>query len=51
VAADMKQHVTSIASFVEDIVRGSQKEAVRSVREAVKQARKMGKLLDEAPLK
>lgn len=46
----MKQLVTDTASFAEDIVRGSTKEAVRSVREAVKQARKLGKLLDDAPM-
>jgi hypothetical protein len=44
---DAKQYVTNTASFVEDIVRGSQKEAVASIREATKHARQMGKLLDE----
>lgn len=45
-----RQLATDTFSFVEDIVRGSTKEAVRSVREAVKQARKLGKLLDDAPM-
>jgi hypothetical protein len=44
---DAKQYVTNTASFVEDIVRGSQKEAVADIREATKHARQMGKLLDE----
>jgi len=47
-AQDMKALATDTFSMVEDIVRGNQKDAVRSIRVAKKQATKIGKFLDAA---